>query len=158
MNVSIIQIIQAMIVHGVMVSACALLLLGMSNQYSTIINRIRLLKEEERQIDDNASADSNGERKENIAAQIPLLMARLRLVRNTVTAYTTGIVLFILSSFFMGLQFATDSKIVPAGIICAFLAGMGCVLVGVINNAISARRGFEVIRIEAERSPFDMVR
>jgi hypothetical protein len=82
-------------------------------------------------------------------------MARLRLVRNTVTAYSTGIVLFILSSFFIGLQFVTASKAVQAGIISAFLAGMVCVLTGVIHNAVETRRGFEVIRIEASSDPFE---
>jgi hypothetical protein len=155
MKASIIQIIQTMLVPGVMVSACALLLLGMNNKYSSIVNRIRLLKDEARKIDCGLQADPQGERKENIAAQLPLLMARLRLVRNTVTAYSTGIVLFILSSFFIGLQFVTASKAVQAGIISAFLAGMVCVLTGVIHNAVETRRGFEVIRIEASSDPFE---
>jgi len=156
MKVSVIQIIQTMLVSGVMVSACALLLLGMNNKYSSIVNRIRLLKDEERRIEWATLADPKGERRENIAAQLPLLMARLKLVRNTVTAYSAGIVLFILSSFLIGLQFVTVSKIVEEGIICAFLGGMVCVLTGVIHNAIEARRGFDVVRIEAERDPFEL--
>jgi len=155
MKITIIQIIQTMLVPGVMVSACALLLLGMNNKYSSIINRIRLLKDEERRIDCRMLADPKGERKENIDAQLPLLMARLKLVRNTVTAYSAGIVLFILSSFFIGLQFITVSKVVQAGIVGLFLAGMVCVLTGVIHNAVEARRGFEVIRIEASSDPFE---
>ncbi|MBM3294270.1 MAG: DUF2721 domain-containing protein [Candidatus Aminicenantes bacterium] len=155
MKTSIIQIIQTMLVPGVMVSACALLLLGMNNKYSSIVNRIRLLKDEERRIDCRMLADPKGERKENIDAQLPLLMARLRLVRNTVTAYSTGILLFILSSFFIGLQFVTKSAVVEGGVIVSFLAGMVCVLAGVIHNAVEARKGFEVIRIEATSDPFE---
>jgi len=156
MNVSIIQIIQTMIVPGVMVSACALLLLGMNNKFSSIINRIRLLKDEERRIDRGLIADPKGERKESIDAQLPLLMDRLKLVRNTVTAYSMGIVLFILSSFLLGLRFVVVTKITEAGIIFTFLGGMVCVLTGAIDNAIEARRGFEVARIEAERDPFEL--
>jgi hypothetical protein len=156
MNVTIIQIIQTMLVPGVMVSACALLLLGMNNKYSSIVNRIRLLKDEERRIVCGVVADPKGERRENIGAQVPLLMARLRLVRNTVTAYSAGIVFFILSSFLIGLRFLTGAILVQAGIVCAFLAGMVCVLIGVIHNAVEARRGFDVIRIEAESDLFEI--
>ena len=147
MQSSMIQIIQTMLVPGVMVSACALLLLSMNNKHSSIVNRIRLLKDEERRIE----ADPKVERRENIAAQLPLLMARLQLVSNIVSAYSIGIVFFILSSFFIGLQFLTSSMIVQVGMVCSFLAGMICVLAGVFYNAVEARRGFEVIRIEADQ-------
>ena len=45
---SIVQIIQLMLAPGLMISACGLLLLGMNNKYSLIVNRIRLLNEERR--------------------------------------------------------------------------------------------------------------
>ena len=156
MKDSIIQIIQTMLAPGVMVSACALLLLSMNNKHSSIVNRIRLLKDEERRIESLISADPKGERRENIAAQLPLLLARLRLVSNIVTAYSVGIVFFILSSFFIGLQFLTESMIVQVGMVSAFLAGMISVLAGVIHNSVEARRGLEVIRIEADQNLFDV--
>jgi len=139
-----------------MVSACALLLLSMNNKHSSIVNRIRLLKDEERRIEGLISSDPKGERRENIAAQLPLLLARLRLVSNIVTAYSVGIVFFILSSFFIGLQFLTESMIVQVGMVSAFLAGMISVLAGVIHNSVEARRGLEVIRIEADQNLFDV--
>jgi hypothetical protein len=45
--------------------------------------------------------------------------------------------------------------IVQLGMVCSFLAGMICVLAGVFYNAVEARRGFEVIRIEADQDVFD---
>ncbi len=50
MKASAIQIIRAMLAPGVMVSACGLLLLGMNSRYSLIVNRIRLLTQEGRQL------------------------------------------------------------------------------------------------------------
>ena len=47
---SIVQIIQAMLAPGLMISACGLLVLGMNNKYSIVVNRIRLLNEERRKL------------------------------------------------------------------------------------------------------------
>jgi len=127
----------------------------MNNKHSSIVNRIRLLKDEERRIEGSNPADPKNDRRNNIAAQLPLLMARLRLVSNIVTAYSVGIVFFIISSFFIGLHFFTESMIIQAGMFGSFLAGMICILAGVIHNSVEARRGVEVIRIEADRDPFD---
>lgn len=149
MNTSIIQIIQTMLVPGVMVSACALLLLGMNNKYSSIINRIRLLKDEDRRLAGLDAGRPPCERRENIAVQLPLLMARLKLIRNTVTAYSIGIILFIFSSFFIGLQSVSQSRAVQAGVVGFFIAGMVSVLAGAISNAIDARQAFTVVKLEA---------
>jgi hypothetical protein len=149
MKISLIQIIQAMLVPGVMVSACALLLLGVSNKYSMIASRIRLLKDEERKIRGRIGG-SDGERADNIAAQLPRMMERLRLVRNTVFAYSIGIGLFIVSSLFLGMQFLSASKLIQAGIVATFLAGMICVFAGVVHNVIEIYKGYEIVRIETE--------
>ncbi|MBK8662785.1 MAG: DUF2721 domain-containing protein [Ignavibacteriales bacterium] len=39
-------LIQAMLAPGIMISACGLLILGMNNKYSLVVNRIRTLNEE----------------------------------------------------------------------------------------------------------------
>ncbi|MBK7267803.1 MAG: DUF2721 domain-containing protein [Ignavibacteriales bacterium] len=40
------SLIQAMLAPGIMISACGLLILGMNNKYSLVVNRIRTLNEE----------------------------------------------------------------------------------------------------------------
>jgi len=146
----LIQIIQAMLVPGVMVSACALLLLGMNNKYSLIVNRIRLLKDEERKLLHQKALDPEGLRAAKIAAQIPRLMDRLKLVRNSVFAYSIGIGLFILSSLFIGFQFVSGSNLIQAGIVILFLAGMICVFIGVVQTAIEIYKGYDIVKIETD--------
>ena len=148
MKTPLIQIIQFMLVPGVMVSACGLLLLGMNNKYSLIINRIRLLKDEERKLLHQKALDPEGVRAAKIASQIPRLMNRLRLVRDTVISFSIGIGLFILSSLFIGFQFISGARLIQVGIVVSFLAGMACVFVGVIYSAIEIYRGYDIIRIE----------
>ena len=45
MDSSIVMLIQGMLAPGLMISACGLLLLGINNKYSLVVNRIRLLNE-----------------------------------------------------------------------------------------------------------------
>ena len=49
-KISIIEVIQLMLAPGIMISACGLLILGINNKYSMVVNRIRLLNEERRRI------------------------------------------------------------------------------------------------------------
>ena len=149
MNPTIIQIIQTMLVPGIMVSACGLLLLGMNNKYSIIVNRIRLLKQEERNLCTAPDSPEGDARSVNVALQLPLLLIRLKLVRNAVFSYSIAIAFFIFASLMIGVHYVSDSRFVHFFIIAAFLAGMGCVLLGIIYAAVEVRRGYDIIRIEA---------
>ena len=57
MESPIVQLIQGMLAPGLMISGCGLLLLGMNNKYSLVVNRIRLLNEEKRKIFHQESID-----------------------------------------------------------------------------------------------------
>ncbi len=91
---SIVEIIQLMLAPGIMISACGLLLLGMNNKYSLVVNRIRLLNEERRRVVRKTSEVKDfdyqeTQRLESISMQISSLVFRVKLVRNAVLAYTT---------------------------------------------------------------------
>lgn len=73
-----VSIIQLMLEPAVMISACGLLLLGMNNRYSLVVNRIRLLNEEKRRLllkigEKPPSLDENI-RLESISKQISFLV------------------------------------------------------------------------------------
>lgn len=150
MKASAIQVIQAMLAPGVMVSACALLLLGMNNRYSIIVNRIRLLKQEERNLDGKSEEERRRARTANIDRQLGLLLVRLRLVRNAVFGFSVGMAFFLASSLLIGLQFVTDVRFVQSLVMVCFLAGMMCIMAGMIMAGIEVRRGYEIVLIETE--------
>ncbi len=103
---SIVQIIQLMLAPGLMISACGLLLLGMNNKYSLIVNRIRLLNEERRKalhkLDDKEFSFQENVRFESITKQLERLTYRVGLVRNAVLSYTIAVALFVLTSLLIG--------------------------------------------------------
>src|SRR3972149_7003439 len=105
---SIVEVIQLMLAPGLMISACGLLLLGMNNKYSLVVNRIRILNEEKRRfVNKAAEKDFSYEenvRLESISRQLSALTYRVMLVRNAVFSYTIAVALFVITSLLIGLQ------------------------------------------------------
>lgn len=151
---SIVEIIQLMLAPGIMISACGLLLLGMNNKYSLVVNRIRLLNEERRKIihrtDDKDFNYQENLRLESISLQITKLVYRVGLVRNAVLSYTTAVALFVLTSLLIGLSFLFDWTKFNSVITILFLLGMISVLCGVIFAAYETYKGYEIVNYEVK--------
>ena len=151
---SIVEIIQLMLAPGIMISACGLLLLGMNNKYSLVVNRIRLLNEERRKTviksDDKDFNYHENQRLESISLQITKLVYRVKLVRNAVLAYTTAVALFVLTSLLIGFGFLFDFTKLNSFITVLFLMGMISVLCGVIFAAYETYKGYEIVNFEVK--------
>jgi hypothetical protein len=151
---SIVEIIQLMLAPGIMISACGLLLLGMNNKYSLVVNRIRLLNEERRKtiskVDDKDFKYYENLRLESISNQITRLVYRVKLVRNAVLSYTVAVALFVLTSLFIGFGFLFDLTKLNSIITILFLLGMISVLVGVIYAAYETYKGYEIVNFEVK--------
>jgi hypothetical protein len=148
----VVEVIQLMLAPGIMISACGLLILGMNNKYSIVVNRIRLLNEERRRMiiksgGKEFSYDDNI-RFESISQQISRLAYRVKLVRNAVVSYTFAVALFVLSSILIGVNFQMAHPQFDSLIIVLFLAGMLSVLAGVTSAAYEAIKGYEIILLE----------
>jgi hypothetical protein len=142
-----IEIIQSMLAPALMISACGLLLLGMNNKYSLVINRVRTLNLEYRGLD-----EPNEQRRNCIRTQLPLLENRMRMIKNTVWLYTVGIALFIFSVLSIGLYIYTSLSFVSELSMAFFVGGMLSVLAGVIYAANEVRLGFRIMQIELEHN------
>jgi len=151
MEYSIVQIIQAMLAPGIMISACGLLILGMNNKYSIVVNRIRLLNDENRKIHHMENKlDDEVKRESNIRVQIDKLNERVKIVKNAVFAYSVGVACFIISSLFIGINLYTNSINVEFLSLAFFLCGMIIVFVGVVFGAQESLKGYKIVRIEVE--------
>ena len=149
---SIVEIIQLMLAPGIMISACGLLLLGMNNKYSLVVNRIRLLNEERRKTVHKTIANEfnyqENQRLESISMQISSLVFRVKLVRNAVLCYTTAVALFVLTSLSIGFGYLLDITKLNSLITILFLLGMISVLCGVIFAAYETFKGYEIVNFE----------
>jgi len=140
-----VNLIQAILAPGIMISACGLLLLGTNNKYSLVVNRIRALDEEKRKMLWNKElTDLNtkeNKRLSNIQQQLQLFYSRIRFVRNAVFSYTTAVALFITTSLLIGLYKEKFALI-------TFLLGMLFVLIGSLFMLREIIVGYKIVKIE----------
>lgn len=148
------QIIQLMLAPAVMINACGLLLLGINNRYSLVVNRIRLLNEEKRKImlkiGEKSPSIEDNIRLESLAVQIKALIFRAKLVRNCILSYAIAIALFISTSLVLGISSVLSLNKLNYLIITTFLLGMISVIVGVIFAGYEALKGYEIISYEVK--------
>lgn len=151
-TMTVTQVIQLLIAPAVMINACGLLLLGINNKYSMVVNRVRSLNEEKRKISFKAGEkDFSYEeniRLESIAKQLQSLVVRTRLVRNAVLSYTTAVALFILTSIITGFDFFVNTVDLKIPTIAVFIIGMVMVLVGIIYAFLETKVGYDIIKYE----------
>jgi len=152
MDTSVVNLIQAMLAPGIMISACGLLLLGMNNKYSLVVNRIRVLDEEKRKLKfalkKNLITEDEQNRLDNILMQLKKFEYRVKIVRNAVFFYSLAVVFFILTSLFIGLWFVLESNFASYTAFISFLVGMLSVLVGVSFAAKEVWKGYQIVQIE----------
>ncbi len=152
MEISIVSIIQAMLAPGIMISACGLLILGMNNKYSIVVNRIRALTDEKRKlitIPKRGDLTPDEERRlENINLQIELFAYRVVLVKQAVTSYCVAVAFYIVSSLLIGLSFLATQQLPQISALVFFLCGMVSVIVGIYFAAQEIKKGLEIVKIE----------
>jgi hypothetical protein len=154
-SMNAIQAIQAILAPAVGISAVGLLLLGMSNRYSAIIARIRLLNDERRRFtrqlaDQQDLSYADNARFMNIRKQTEELLARSRTVRNAILAMQTAIGLFVLTSVGIGLSLVAGKEFDAMVPLVLFLVGMLCVFVGISFAGLDVYRSFRVVLLEAK--------
>jgi hypothetical protein len=143
------DLIQTMLAPGIMISACGLLLLGMNNKYSLVVNRIRLLNAERRKILIENTGDGKFKKHHiSIDAQIEQLAFRVILVRNAVFSYSLAVAFFIVASLLIGLNQLSGKPGLGWAVIIMFLTGMIFVFAGVVFAAIETWKGYKIIKIE----------
>ncbi|MBB3186591.1 DUF2721 domain-containing protein [Microbacter margulisiae] len=150
-----VQIIEAMLAPGILISACGLFLLGMNNKYSLVVNRIRTLNEELRSLmiksDKEPLPEKQATRLENIRMQIDKLYNRIHLVRNAVVSYSTAVGFFIATCLSIGVQFVFGETVVLSSIsLVLFIVGLAFLLTGIIFAVKEVQKGFEIVGIEVE--------
>ncbi|HTW93057.1 MAG TPA: DUF2721 domain-containing protein [bacterium] len=100
MTASLLSLVQSMVTPVVMISACGLLLLSVSNKLGRIVDRTRELNSEDRGL----SNDIDTVRRLSIRNQIDLLLRRALLLRNACGLLYLAVAVFALTSLCVGLS------------------------------------------------------
>jgi hypothetical protein len=142
-----------------MITGVALLLLTFNARHSVLVNRIRLLNDEKRQINGKLASSENLDKTEEIRLksiknQLNLLLLRLAYVRNGMLCHLLAVLFFVLTSFLIGLGLLpTPSELTEIAISITFTLGMFLVLVGVAFLALEIFVSYKVIVVEVTEAP-----
>ena len=151
--------IQDILAPAVMITGVALLLLTFTARHSVLVNRIRLLDDEKRQINRKSVSSENLDKTEEIRLksiknQLNLLLPRLAYVRNGMLCHLLAILFFVLTSFLIGLgHLPTPAGPTQTAISITFTLGMFLVLIGVAFLALEIFVSDKVIVVEVTEEP-----
>ena len=155
---SAIGTIQDILAPAVMITGVALLLLTFNTRHSSLVNRIRLLDDEKRQINRTMTASGKEDASEairlrSISSQLKLLLPRLAYVRNGMLCHLVAVLFFVLTSFSIGLErLSPPAGLAQTAISVTFTLGMLHVLIGVMFLALEIFVSFRVIVVEVNEA------
>ena len=160
---AIIRTIQLMLAPVVMVTACSSYITMLAEDYHFIVSSIRSMSRERLKLlqatkSSGASVGSSPidaaseERLHEIENELPGLLQRHGFIRNALLCINGGIVIFIASMFLIAV--AEFTNILPGAFIAllTFLAGIGTVLIGVVQVIRDNSRSHRDVVYEALRS------
>lgn len=138
-----------------MITGVALLLLTFNTRHGSLVNRIRLLDDEVRELLRKRPKLDEMEnlRRKSIKNQLDLLLSRLLYVRNGMLCLLLASIFFVLTSFSIGLAyFSVSAGLTQTMINFTFIPGMLLVLVGVVFLAVEVYISYRVIEIEVREN------
>jgi len=149
MNPNSAELINSMLVPGIMIVASAILLYSTNSRYSLVVDRIRLLMEERATISRNSSSGKEGINKlDKIELQISHLIRRISMVRITIVSYSAALLFFSVSCVLIGIRsnFEVNSYFWLA--ISFFFGGLLGIINGVVFSVIEVFKGYRIVHIE----------
>ena len=150
-NIEITKFISDMLAPAVMLSACGLFLLGLQNKYSNIINRIRELDEEKRELRLVDELNKFQQRRlKSVEKQVVGLLRRARLDKNSILSLYAAMIFFMLSSLSIALKdlgWVLKDEILS---LILFLVGTALVFTGTVFAYLEVRISYRVVQLEVE--------
>jgi hypothetical protein len=142
-----------MLAPAVMINACGLLLLGINNKYSSMINRIRILSEEKRKymikMERNDELDYiESSRMHSVYKQLNVLQYRLGIIRNSIISLAVGSFLFILTSLLIGVEAFVGISSTKYLFVITFAIGMISVAISLIFLLRDTLKAFNIVQVE----------
>lgn len=133
-------LIGAALAPAVLISASALMLLGLQNKYTAVSGRVRDLGRERRAL----PPEGRDTRLRSIETQTNYFLTRLRLMRGAIATLYAALLLFVLTSMTMtlGMLFRVEHALVA---MLLFIAGIAMMTVAVVNELLEVRLAFKAL-------------
>ncbi|MGB8657825.1 MAG: DUF2721 domain-containing protein [Candidatus Zixiibacteriota bacterium] len=148
-NIELTKFISDMLTPVVMMSACGLFLLGLQNKYSNIIDRIRELNEEKRELKLQDELNKFQHRRlKSIEKQMLELLKRAKFNKNSILSIYAGMIFFMLTSLSIALKdlgWLLRTETFP---LIIFLLGTAFVFAGTVFAYLEVRISYRVVLVE----------
>jgi hypothetical protein len=132
-------LIQSMVTPAVMISACGLLLLSLTNKLGRIIDRIRDLNAEDRAM----TEDNTSVRRVSVRTQIDQLVRRAVLVRGACGLLFIAVSVFVVTSLCIGLS--ALGRVFTVLMLTSFVAGLVFVVWACVLAYMEMRASHQVV-------------
>ncbi len=134
---------------AVVLSGCAVLISTSETKYSDLITRLRTLNEERRSLQISRPNEPSA-RLESLNRQLALIFRRARHMRDATVMLFVAVFLIIVTCFFIALQQDVGWPWLRVATKVTFLAAIGMIFVGIIEQFFELRLSFRVVRFELE--------
>lgn len=149
MDPNSVQLINSMLVPGVMIVAASILLLSSNSKYSSIVNRIRLLHDERVGICDQSENNKQiFNQVDKVELQISHLIHRISMVRITIVSFSAAVLFFTVSAVLMGIRSNFDINGYFWLTLSFFFGGLIAIINGVVFSVIEVFKGYRIVGIE----------
>jgi hypothetical protein len=134
----------------VMVSYCGLLILGLQNRYSNVVNRMRGLNHERFELAAVEELSTyEAERFTIVSEQVKRLLMRCRLIRDSIIWISCAVIFFLLAAI-LSLISAWQQTDFNIFIIASFGLGMGLTVLAMLLATIDIFYSYRILSIETQ--------
>jgi hypothetical protein len=149
MNPNSAELLNSMLVPGMMIVAASILLLSINGKYTSIVNRIRLLKDERAKIiEENNLLKIKRKKIDKIELQLSHLIHRISMVRITIVSFSAAVLFFTVCCILISIRsdFRVNGYFWLA--LAFFFAGLLSIINGVVFSVIEVFKGYRIVQIE----------
>jgi len=149
MNPNSAQLINSMLVPGIMIVAASILLFSTNSRYSLIVDRIRQLKKERGTIiQDEKPVRPGNNHRDKIELQLSHLIHRISMIRITIVSYSAALLFFAVTCVLISIRsdFEVNGYFWVA--IGFFFAGLLGIINGVVFSVIEVFKAYRIVHIE----------
>jgi len=143
------QLIHSLLVPGILIVASSILLFSTNSRYSAIVDRIRLLKSERRQLTGNLS-EANGSRnnRNKVELQISHLIRQIYMIRITIVSYSAALLFFSVTAILLGVRSTFEVNGYYWVSLSFLFAGLLAIINGVVFSVIEVFKAYRIVHIE----------
>jgi hypothetical protein len=158
---AVFRAIQLILAPVVMITSCGIIVNGLLTRYGAISDRMREMARERLDlvkgalsgaVPDVGSSDAYvKERLTEVDYQLPLLLRRHRMLRDSLQAMYLAILVFVLSMVVFGVAAWVNASSAAVAALLVFLAGQVALVVGLFWNVLEIRTSDRAVEYEVQR-------